>query len=208
MGRVTRRDRGGLEKEVVAVLAAAGRPLTPSEVQAELGGGLARCGTWSPWSSTSPAWAPRGPLPGWRRRSWPRPRVPPGPGYRGQRRSIAGGLDLTSAEALDLGAYSLILFREQLGATISPAWSASLSTLTVGKDNGCEDPIGDLLRRLREEPAASPVDSDPWLVSDGPRVVTGRDLKASPRYMQRVAAGRQGVVRRQGRTGHTAGSII
>ena len=64
MGRVTRRDRGGLEKEVVAVLAAAGRPLTPSEVRAELGGGLARCGTSSPWSSTSPAWAPRGPLPG------------------------------------------------------------------------------------------------------------------------------------------------
>jgi predicted transcriptional regulator len=41
MGRVTRRDRGALEKEVVAVLAAAGRPLTPSEVQAELGGVLA-----------------------------------------------------------------------------------------------------------------------------------------------------------------------
>ena len=39
--RVKRRDRGGLEKEVVAVLAAAGRPLTPSEVQAELGGALA-----------------------------------------------------------------------------------------------------------------------------------------------------------------------
>ena len=41
MGRVTRRDRGALEKEVVAALAAAGRPLTPSEVQAELGGVLA-----------------------------------------------------------------------------------------------------------------------------------------------------------------------
>lgn len=41
MVRVGRRDPGGLEKEVVAALVAAGRPLTPSEVQIELGGDLA-----------------------------------------------------------------------------------------------------------------------------------------------------------------------
>jgi predicted transcriptional regulator len=35
------RPRGGLEREVLACLAAAGRPLAPAEVQAELGGGLA-----------------------------------------------------------------------------------------------------------------------------------------------------------------------
>lgn len=39
--RAARRDRGGLEAEVVAVLAAGDRPLTPAEVQAELGGALA-----------------------------------------------------------------------------------------------------------------------------------------------------------------------
>jgi predicted transcriptional regulator len=36
-----RRPRGGLERQVLARLSAAGRPLTPSEVLAELGGGLA-----------------------------------------------------------------------------------------------------------------------------------------------------------------------
>jgi predicted transcriptional regulator len=35
------RPRGALEREVLACLAAAGRPMAPSEVQAELGGGLA-----------------------------------------------------------------------------------------------------------------------------------------------------------------------
>ena len=35
------RQRGALEQEVVAALAAAGRPLTAGEVQAELGSGLA-----------------------------------------------------------------------------------------------------------------------------------------------------------------------
>jgi predicted transcriptional regulator len=35
------RPRGGLEREVLACLAAAGRPLAPAEVQAGLGGGLA-----------------------------------------------------------------------------------------------------------------------------------------------------------------------
>jgi predicted transcriptional regulator len=35
------RPRGGLEREVLACLAAAGRPMAPAEVQAELGGGLA-----------------------------------------------------------------------------------------------------------------------------------------------------------------------
>jgi predicted transcriptional regulator len=36
-----RRPRGGLERQVLACLAGAGRPLTPSEVLDELGGGLA-----------------------------------------------------------------------------------------------------------------------------------------------------------------------
>jgi predicted transcriptional regulator len=35
------RPRGGLEREVLACLAAAGRPMAPAEVQSELGGGLA-----------------------------------------------------------------------------------------------------------------------------------------------------------------------
>lgn len=35
------RPRGALERQVLACLAAAGRPLTPAEVLAELGGGLA-----------------------------------------------------------------------------------------------------------------------------------------------------------------------
>jgi predicted transcriptional regulator len=35
------RPRGALEQEVLACLAAAGRPLTPGDVLAELGGGLA-----------------------------------------------------------------------------------------------------------------------------------------------------------------------
>ncbi|MFG1809683.1 BlaI/MecI/CopY family transcriptional regulator [Streptomyces sp. NPDC049040] len=35
------RSPGGLEREVVACLAASGKPMTASEVQAELGGGLA-----------------------------------------------------------------------------------------------------------------------------------------------------------------------
>lgn len=35
------RSPGGLEREVIACLAASGRPMTASEVQAELGGGLA-----------------------------------------------------------------------------------------------------------------------------------------------------------------------
>jgi predicted transcriptional regulator len=38
---VSRRRRGSLEQEVVAALAAAGRPLTPAEVRDELGGALA-----------------------------------------------------------------------------------------------------------------------------------------------------------------------
>ena len=36
-----RRDRGELEREVIAALAAAGRPLTPAQVLADLGSGLA-----------------------------------------------------------------------------------------------------------------------------------------------------------------------
>jgi predicted transcriptional regulator len=40
-GRPNQRPRGELEREVVACLAAAERPLTPSEVLAELGGDLA-----------------------------------------------------------------------------------------------------------------------------------------------------------------------
>lgn len=40
-GRPHPRPSGGLEHEVVACLAAVGRPLTPAEVQAELGGDLA-----------------------------------------------------------------------------------------------------------------------------------------------------------------------
>jgi predicted transcriptional regulator len=36
-----RRDRGALEREVLAALAAAGRPLTPAQVLADLGGELA-----------------------------------------------------------------------------------------------------------------------------------------------------------------------
>ncbi len=35
------RARGGLELEVLSCLAAAGRPMTPAEVQEEIGGGLA-----------------------------------------------------------------------------------------------------------------------------------------------------------------------
>lgn len=35
------RPRGGLEREVLACLAAGGRPMAPAEVQGELGGGLA-----------------------------------------------------------------------------------------------------------------------------------------------------------------------
>lgn len=38
---MARRAAGALEQEVLAVLAAAGTPLTPAAVQAELGGGLA-----------------------------------------------------------------------------------------------------------------------------------------------------------------------
>jgi predicted transcriptional regulator len=38
---VPRRDRGALEREVLAALAAAGRPLTPAEVLSELDTGLA-----------------------------------------------------------------------------------------------------------------------------------------------------------------------
>jgi predicted transcriptional regulator len=38
---VARRPSGGLEQDVLAVLAAAGAPLTPAEVQAELPDGLA-----------------------------------------------------------------------------------------------------------------------------------------------------------------------
>ena len=41
MPRTGGRDRGGLEREVLACLAAAGRPLTAAEVLAELGGDLA-----------------------------------------------------------------------------------------------------------------------------------------------------------------------
>lgn len=40
-GRTGRRGSGELESEVLAVLWAAQRPLTPSEVQARIGGGLA-----------------------------------------------------------------------------------------------------------------------------------------------------------------------
>jgi predicted transcriptional regulator len=40
-GRPNPRPRGALEREVVACLAAAEEPLTPAEVQAELGGDLA-----------------------------------------------------------------------------------------------------------------------------------------------------------------------
>jgi predicted transcriptional regulator len=35
------RARGALETEILACLAAAGRPLTPAQVQAEIGGGIA-----------------------------------------------------------------------------------------------------------------------------------------------------------------------
>ena len=41
MTAATGRSRGGLEREVLACLAAAGRPLTAGDVQAELGSGLA-----------------------------------------------------------------------------------------------------------------------------------------------------------------------
>jgi predicted transcriptional regulator len=40
-GSPRRRDRGGLEREVLAALATAGRPLTPGDVLDELGGDLA-----------------------------------------------------------------------------------------------------------------------------------------------------------------------
>jgi predicted transcriptional regulator len=35
------RSSGSLEREIIACLAAAGRPMTPAQVQAEIGGGLA-----------------------------------------------------------------------------------------------------------------------------------------------------------------------
>lgn len=41
MPRSETRPRGGLEREVIACLAAAGRPLTAAEVQKDLGAGLA-----------------------------------------------------------------------------------------------------------------------------------------------------------------------
>jgi len=41
MAAIARRPRGALEREVLACLAAAGRPLTAGDVLTELGGGLA-----------------------------------------------------------------------------------------------------------------------------------------------------------------------
>jgi predicted transcriptional regulator len=41
MGSLRRRDRGGLEAEILAALGAAARPMTPREVHTELGGALA-----------------------------------------------------------------------------------------------------------------------------------------------------------------------
>jgi hypothetical protein len=60
----------------------------------------------------------------------------------------------------------------------------------VGEDQGREDAVGDLIRRLREKPATSPVNGDPRLIPDDPRVVTGRDLEGIPAHdLQRSAVG-------------------
>ena len=120
-----------------------------------------------------------------------------GPPHRSSRgveeneEAVAGGLRLTSAKALDFGTHRLVVLgKQQPPPSVAEPRQHLCRTAQVREDQGRKDAVRDLTRRLRKEPAASPVDRDPRLIPDDPRVVPRRDLEGiAAHHIQRRAVG-------------------
>jgi hypothetical protein len=93
--------------------------------------------------------------------------------------AVPGGVRLSPAETLDLSTHSLVVLgQQQPPPGVTDPVQRFRRPGQVCEDDGREDPIRDLLWRLREEPAAGPVNRNPRLVADDPRIVPRRYLES------------------------------